>query len=62
MKKTIKTSKDFYSFENYKPNKQSKKITVNGVEYLSKAQAMALENMTRKELDEYIKQNPNCID
>lgn len=62
MKKTIKTSKDFYSMENYVPNKQAKPITVNGTQYKSKAQAMALENMTRKELDAYIKENPNCID
>lgn len=53
MKKTKENK--FYWPENYKPNKNSKPITYNGVEYLSKAQCMALEGITRKELDVYLK-------
>lgn len=53
MKKTQANKK--YWFENYKPNKNSKPITYKGIEYLSKAQCMALEGITRKELDEYLK-------
>ena len=55
MKKTKENQK--YWPENYKPNRNCKPITVNGIEYLSKAQAMAMEQMTRKELDEYLKNN-----
>lgn len=54
MKKT-KANK-FYWPENYKPNKNAKAINYNGVEYLSKAQCMALEGITRKELDTYLKE------
>jgi hypothetical protein len=48
-----------YSFKNYKPNKNAKKVSYKGKEYLSKAQCMALNKITRKELDEYLinKQN-----
>lgn len=53
MKKTKENKK--YWFENYKPNKNCTPVEVNGTKYLSKAQAMALEGMTRKELDEYLK-------
>lgn len=53
MKKTKENKR--YWFENYKPNKNSKPVTYNGVEYLSKAQCMALEGITRKELDVYLK-------
>ena len=59
MKKTTKTTKsvkDFYSFKNYKPNKNAVAITYKGTEYLSKAQCMALEGITRKELDAYLKE------
>ena len=54
MKKTKENK--FYWPENYKPNKNSKPVTYNGTEYLSKAQCMALEGITRKELDEYLNQ------
>ena len=54
MKKNQKT-KDFYSFENYKPNRNCKPITYKGKQYLSKAQCVALEGITKKELEEYLK-------
>jgi uncharacterized radical SAM superfamily protein len=54
--KTLKNSKDFYSFSTYKPNKNCTPIEYNGTKYLSKAQCMALEGITRKELDEYFVQ------
>lgn len=47
--------KDFYAFENYSPNKNAVPVTYKGTEYLSKAQCMALEGITRKELDAYLK-------
>lgn len=55
--KTIvnKNSKNFYSFSTYKPNKNAVPVTYKGTEYLSKAQCMALEGITRKELDAYLK-------
>lgn len=54
MKKTKENKK--YWPENYQPkNKNCKPVVVNGFEYLSKVQAMAMEGMTRKELDEYLK-------
>lgn len=53
MKKTKENEK--YWFENYKPNKQAVPVTYKGTQYLSKAQCMALEGITRKELDEYLK-------
>lgn len=54
-----KNLKKFYSFENYKPNKNAKPIVYKGTQYLSKAQCMALEGITRKELDEYLKDQNN---
>ncbi len=57
--KVTKNSKEFYSFKNYVPNKQSVPVTYKGTEYLSKAQCMALEGITRKELDEYLKNTEN---
>lgn len=54
-----KNSKEFYSFKNYKPNKNAVSVTYKGTEYLSKAQCMALEGITRKELDEYLKNESN---
>ena len=57
MKKTQANKK--YWPENYKANKNSKPVTYKGIEYLSKAQCMALEGITRKELDEYLK-NPEA--
>ena len=53
--KTKKEIKNFYSFENYKPNKNAVAIDYKGKHYLSKAQCMALEGITRKELDAYLK-------
>lgn len=54
-KQTVdKNSKNFYAFGNYKPNKNAKPVTYKGKTYLSKAQCMALEGITRKELDAYL--------
>ena len=50
-----KNSKNFYSFSTYKPNKNAVPVNYKGTEYLSKAQCMALEGITRKELDAYLK-------
>lgn len=47
--------KDFYAFGNYSPNKNAVPVTYKGTSYLSKAQCMALEGITRKELDAYLK-------
>lgn len=52
MKKTKENKR--YWFENYKPNKNAKPVNYKGIEYLSKAQCMALEGITRKELDMYL--------
>lgn len=46
--------KDFYAFGKYKPNKNAVPVVYKGTEYLSKAQCMALEGITRKELDAYL--------
>lgn len=54
--KIMKNTKDFYSFENYSPNKNAIPVTYKGTKYLSKAQCMALEGITRKELDAYLKE------
>lgn len=56
MKKKAKTTKpkDFYAFGKYKPSKNAVPVTYKGKEYLSKAQCMALEGITRKELDAYL--------
>lgn len=56
MKKKVKTtkSKDFYAFGKYNPTKNAVPVTYKGKEYLSKAQCMALEGITRKELDAYL--------
>ena len=54
MKKTAKNVKEFYG-KNYKPNKNAVPVDYKGKHYLSKAQCMALEGITRKELDEYLK-------
>lgn len=63
MKKT-KLNKKYWP-ENYKANKNAKKVTYKGIEYLSKAQCMALEGITRKELEMYLNQEestPNSED
>lgn len=46
-----------YAFGVYKPNKNCKPVTYNGKDYLSKAQCCALEKITIKELNEYLKNN-----
>lgn len=54
-KSTInKSAKNFYAFGTYKPNKNAVPVNYKGTEYLSKAQCMALEGITRKELDAYL--------
>ena len=58
-KKVITNVKKFYSFENYKPNKNAVPVIYKGTKYLSKAQCMALEGITRKELDAYLKGEVN---
>lgn len=55
---TNKNSKNFYAFGTYKPNKNAVPVTYNGKTYLSKAQCMALEGITRKELDAYLNGEP----
>ena len=52
---TEKEAKKFYAFGTYKPNKNAVPVNYKGTQYLSKAQCMALEGITRKELDEYLK-------
>lgn len=46
---------DFYG-KNYKPNKNAIPVVYKGTKYLSKAQCMALEGITYKELNEYLNQ------
>ena len=53
-RKVRRAIKNKYAFGVYKPNKNCKPVTYNGTEYLSKAQCMILEGITRKELDEYL--------
>lgn len=53
-----KDLKKFYG-KDYKPNKMAKPVVYKGTEYLSKAQCMALEGITRKELDAYLKGEVN---
>ena len=57
VKKVRRAIKNKYAFGVYKPNKNCKPVTYNGTEYLSKAQCMVLEGITRKELDEYLNRN-----
>ena len=54
MKKYSAADKKKYSFDNYKPNKNAKKVTYNGVEYLSKIQCMVLNNLDKRDLEEYL--------
>ena len=56
-KKEQKSIKQKYAFGTYKPNKNAVSIIYNGKEYLSKVQCMILNDITRKELDEYLKNN-----
>ena len=44
-----------YAFGVYKSNKNCKPVTYKDTEYLSKAQCCALENITIKQLNEYLK-------
>ena len=46
--------KEKYSPKNYKPNKNCVPVTYKGRKYKSKAQCIALEKITRKELEEYL--------
>lgn len=57
-KTAVKNSKNFYAFGTYKPNKNAVPVTYKGKTYLSKAQCMALEGITRKELDAYLSGEP----
>lgn len=43
-----------YSLKTYKPNKNCVPVTYNGKQYKSKAQCIALEKITRKQLEEYL--------
>lgn len=62
MKKTNNNSlKNKYSFSNYKPNHKAKPVDYKGTHYLSKIQCMMMEEITRKELDEYLN-NPDNND
>lgn len=62
--RTRRAIKKFYSFENYKPNKNAKPVMYKGTQYLSKTQCLVLERITRKELEEYLanEDNPNKDD
>lgn len=53
-----KNSKNFYAPGTYKPNKNAVPVEYNGKTYLSKAQCMAVEGITRKELDAYLNGEP----
>ena len=44
-----------YALESYKPNKNAVPVMYNGVEYASKKQCMVLNDLSRKDLDEYLK-------
>lgn len=51
--------KSDYKLGVYKPNKNAKPVTYKGVTYASKIQCMVLNNITRKELDLYLKEQQN---
>lgn len=57
-KSASKNAKNFYAFGTYKPNKNAVSVVYKGKTYLSKAQCMALEGITRKELDTYLNGEP----
>lgn len=61
MKKNQTKTKNFYAFGVYTPNKNAKPVTYKGTNYLSRAQCMALEGITRKELDEYLNSEKTSI-
>ena len=56
-KKEIKALKEKYAFGTYKATVNSVPVEYKGTQYLSKKQCMILEDITRKELDEYLKNN-----
>jgi hypothetical protein len=45
-----------YKFGVYKPNKNCKPVVYKGKTYLSKIQCMVLNDLTRKEFEEYMSQ------
>ena len=55
MENYSKADKKKYSLESYKPNKNAVPVVYNGVEYASKKQCMVLNDLSRKDLDEYLK-------
>lgn len=55
MKTYSKAEKKRYALNTYKPTKNAKSVVYNGVEYASKIQCMVLNDLDRKELDEYLK-------
>lgn len=52
--KYSKEQKVKYALDVYKANKNCKPITYNGVTYKSKTQCMVLNDLTEKELNEYL--------
>ena len=57
MKKYSKDLKKKYALNTYKATKNCKSVTYNGVTYASKMQCMVLNDLDRKDLDEYLKNN-----
>lgn len=55
MKNYSKVDKKRYALNTYKPTKNAKSVVYNGVTYASKIQCMVLNDLDRKELDEYLK-------
>lgn len=52
--KYTKQQKAKYALDVYKANKNCKPVTYNGVTYKSKTQCMILNDLTEKELNEYL--------
>lgn len=61
MKKKTIDLKEKYNLNTYKPNKNAKGIKYKGTIYASKVQCQILNDITRKELDAYIAENPDCM-
>lgn len=57
MKKYSKDLKKKYALNSYKANKNCKSVEYKGVTYASKMQCMVLNNLERKELDEYLNES-----
>lgn len=59
MKKVNKNvdPKKKYALDTYVPTKNAVEVVYNGITYKSKTQCMVLNDLTRKELDEYLKNN-----